>query len=102
MKTRYDAVIVGARCAGSPLATLLARAGMSVCLVDRASFPSDTPSTHGIQPTGVKVLRRLGILDDLLEMTPAVERGTARLEDVRFELDEISRRLGAPMLFVRR
>jgi flavin-dependent dehydrogenase len=33
---RFDVVVVGARCAGSPLATMLARRGFSVCLLDRA------------------------------------------------------------------
>lgn len=56
-------VIVGARCAGSPLATLLARRGLRVCLLDRARFPSETPSTHVIQPCGVAILDRLGVLD---------------------------------------
>jgi flavin-dependent dehydrogenase len=36
----YDALIVGARCAGSPLAMLLARQGARVLLLDRATFPS--------------------------------------------------------------
>jgi 2-polyprenyl-6-methoxyphenol hydroxylase-like FAD-dependent oxidoreductase len=62
---RFDVVIVGARCAGSPLATMLARRGLSVCLVDRAQFPSETPSTHIIQPCGVQVLEQLGVLDDV-------------------------------------
>ncbi|HEV3471814.1 MAG TPA: FAD-dependent monooxygenase, partial [Actinomycetota bacterium] len=42
----HDVVIVGARCAGAPLAMLLARGGHDVLLVDRATFPSDTMSTH--------------------------------------------------------
>ena len=42
----YDAIIVGARCAGSPTAILLARRGFKVLLLDRATFPSDTISTH--------------------------------------------------------
>src|SRR2546427_410066 len=46
---QFDVVVVGARCAGSPLAAQLARAGLSVCLLDRAAFPSDTPSTHIFQ-----------------------------------------------------
>ena len=46
MATDYDAIIVGARCAGSPTAMLLARKGHRVLLVDRAEFPSDTLSTH--------------------------------------------------------
>jgi len=44
----YDAIVVGARCAGSPTAMLLARKGYRVLLVDRAGFPSDTLSTHYI------------------------------------------------------
>lgn len=63
MPEHFDVIIVGARCAGSPLAVILARAGMKVCVVDRARFPSDTPSTHGVQPTGVKILDRLGMLE---------------------------------------
>ncbi len=64
--TTYDAVIVGARCAGSPTAMLLARSGYRVLLVDRATFPSDTISTHFLTPLGVDSLRRWGLLDRLL------------------------------------
>ena len=46
----FDAIVVGARCAGSPTAMLLARMGYGVLLVDRATFPSDTLSTHYITP----------------------------------------------------
>src|SRR5262249_46651424 len=62
----YDAVIVGARVAGSPTAMLLARKGHRVLVVDRASFPSDTLSTHYIHQPGVARLRRWGLLDRLL------------------------------------
>jgi len=41
----YDAIVVGARCAGSPTAMLLARKGYRVLVVDKATFPSDTMST---------------------------------------------------------
>ncbi|HET9252540.1 MAG TPA: NAD(P)/FAD-dependent oxidoreductase [Candidatus Eisenbacteria bacterium] len=59
----YDAIVVGARCAGSPTAMLLARKGYKVLLVDKATFPSDTISTHLIHPPGVAALRRWGLLD---------------------------------------
>jgi 2-polyprenyl-6-methoxyphenol hydroxylase-like FAD-dependent oxidoreductase len=59
----YDAIIVGARCAGSPLAMLLARKGYRVLLADKASFPSDIISTHYIHQPGVARLRRWGLLD---------------------------------------
>lgn len=62
----YDAIVVGARCAGSPTAMLLARKGYRVLLVDRASFPSDTMSTHHIHRAGVARARRWGLLDRLL------------------------------------
>ena len=61
----YDAIVVGARCAGSPTAVLLARRGMRVLLVDRASFPSDTVSTHYIPQAGVVYLRDWGLLPRL-------------------------------------
>jgi flavin-dependent dehydrogenase len=54
----YDAVIVGARCAGSPTAMLLARCGFKVLLVDKATFPSDTISTHIVWPHGAEILGR--------------------------------------------
>jgi 2-polyprenyl-6-methoxyphenol hydroxylase-like FAD-dependent oxidoreductase len=62
---RYDAIVVGARCAGSPTAMLLAQKGYKVLVVDRATFPSDTLSTHIVHPPGVAVLRRWGLLDRL-------------------------------------
>jgi len=65
MNTAYDAVIVGARCAGSPTAMLLARKGYRVLLVDRATFPSDTVSTHVIHPMGAAALARWGLRDRL-------------------------------------
>lgn len=80
---RFDVVIVGARCAGSPLAAMLARRGLSVCLLDRARFPSDTPSTHIIQPCGVDVLARLGVLDTILAA------GAAELDEVVLVTDDV-------------
>lgn len=62
----YDVIVVGARCAGSPTAMLLARQGYRVLLADRATFPSDTISTHVIHPTGIAALNRWGLLDQLL------------------------------------
>jgi flavin-dependent dehydrogenase len=63
MSQPYDAIVVGARCAGSPTAMLLARRGHRVLVVDRAAFPSDTISTHIIHPLGVASLERWGLLD---------------------------------------
>lgn len=61
----YDAVVVGARCAGSVVAGKLARAGWSVLLVDKARFPSDTVSTHAMFPNTLARFEELGILERL-------------------------------------
>ena len=61
----YDAIIVGARCAGSPTAMLLAREGYRILLVDKATFPSDTISTHILWPHGAALMDRWGLLDAL-------------------------------------
>ena len=61
----FDAIVVGARCAGSPTAMLLARKGYRVLLLDKASFPSDTVSTHVIWPHGAEIMDRWGLLDRL-------------------------------------
>ena len=68
----HDVIIVGARCAGSPLAMLLARHGVKVLLVDRASFPSDIPHGHFIHRHGPRRLRDWGLLDRIAARTPAV------------------------------
>lgn len=62
----YDAIIVGARCAGSTTAMLLARRGYRVLVVDRAEFPSDTVSTHVVQAPAIAALHRWGLLDDVV------------------------------------
>src|SRR5262245_38280851 len=63
---RYDVIVVGARCAGAPTAMLLARKGYRVLAIDRATFPSDTVSTHLIHPPGIDALRRWGLLDRVI------------------------------------
>ncbi len=65
MNKPYDVIVVGARCAGSPTAMLLARRGFRVLVVDRATFPSDTVSTHMLHPLGVAALKRWGLLERL-------------------------------------
>ena len=65
MGSGYDVIVIGARCGGSPTAMLLARKGYRVLLVDKATFPSDTISTHMIHPQGVAALKRWGLLERL-------------------------------------
>jgi flavin-dependent dehydrogenase len=65
MTSQFDVAVVGARCAGSPLATLLAREGLEVVVVERATFPRDTLSTHIFEADGLAFLDRLGLTDRL-------------------------------------
>jgi flavin-dependent dehydrogenase len=61
----FDAIIVGARVAGSAAAIFLARHGRRVLLVDKDSFPSDRLSTHIVLGGGAQVLAQVGMLETL-------------------------------------
>jgi flavin-dependent dehydrogenase len=65
---RADAIVVGARPAGSACATALASAGRRVVALDRARFPSDTLSTHLMFAGGVLELKRTGVLEQALAL----------------------------------
>jgi len=74
---KFDAVIVGARCAGAATAMLLARAGAHVLLVDRANYGSDTLSTHALMRGAVLQLHRWGVLPAIVAVgTPPVQSTT--------------------------
>jgi flavin-dependent dehydrogenase len=98
----YDAIIVGARCAGSPLAMLLARAGHRVLVVDRATFPSDTMSTHFVQVPGMLRLAQWGLEDKVWATNcPAVtsarfDLGGGEVMDFDIPLHPSMRGLAAP------
>src|ERR1700759_2115835 len=70
----YDVIIVGARVAGAATAMLLARRGLKGLVVDRATFPSDTLSTHQVQLPGVARLARWGLLDSAVAAGPPLPR----------------------------
>jgi 2-polyprenyl-6-methoxyphenol hydroxylase-like FAD-dependent oxidoreductase len=74
----HEVVVVGARCAGAATAMLLARQGHDVLVVDRASLPSDTLSTHALLRGGVVQLARWGLLDAV------VDSGAPRVRTVTF------------------
>jgi 2-polyprenyl-6-methoxyphenol hydroxylase-like FAD-dependent oxidoreductase len=76
---RYDVIVVGARVAGAATAMLLARRGLRVLVVDRASFPSDTISSHQLQVPGGALLQRWGLLGTL------AAAGTPPTRLVRFD-----------------
>jgi len=56
-----DVLIVGAGPAGSVAGIVLARAGVRVCLVDRAMFPRDKLCGDTVNPGTLARLRRLGV-----------------------------------------
>ncbi len=65
----YDVIVIGARVAGATVTALLGDAGYHVLLVDRASFPSSTLSTHFFRGAGLlTVLSRLKLLDRILAL----------------------------------
>jgi flavin-dependent dehydrogenase len=73
--TTYDAIVVGARCAGSATAMLLARQGLRVLVLDRVRYGSDTVSTHALMRGGVLQLQRWGLVDRVAAAgTPPVTR----------------------------
>ncbi|QCX81940.1 hypothetical protein C9F11_41800 [Streptomyces sp. YIM 121038] len=80
----YDVIVVGARCAGSPTAMLLARAGHRVLLLDRVRFPRDTLSSHYIHQPGTALLDRWGLL------AAVRDSGCPPLERVRYEAADVS------------
>jgi 2-polyprenyl-6-methoxyphenol hydroxylase-like FAD-dependent oxidoreductase len=81
----YDCVIVGARCAGSPLATLLARQGARVAVVEQAAFPRETLSTHLIHAQALAFLDRLGVMKQVRATgAPLVGRFDTRQEDLEY------------------
>jgi 2-polyprenyl-6-methoxyphenol hydroxylase-like FAD-dependent oxidoreductase len=95
----YDVLIVGARVAGSTLATLLGEAGQRVLLIDRATFPSPTLSTHFFRGgRALEVFDRLGVLDQVLALgSPKLVcdyRHKCSLPDPVVELAQESGRLG--------
>jgi flavin-dependent dehydrogenase len=77
----YDVIVVGGRCAGAPLARLLAREGVKVLLLDRATFPSEIPHGHFIHRQGPARLKRWGLLDRIASVCPAVSSQLVDLGD---------------------
>jgi flavin-dependent dehydrogenase len=77
LNTRYDVVIIGARCAGAATALLLAGSGAKVLVVDRQAYGSDTMSTHALMRGAVVHLKRWGLIPSVLAArTPAIRSAT--------------------------
>ena len=92
----FDAVIVGARCAGAATAMLMARAGLRVLVVDRTHPSRDTLSTHALMRAGVLQLSRWGLLQRVVAAgTPPVTATTFHYGD-RTETLQLTEPLYAP------
>jgi 2-polyprenyl-6-methoxyphenol hydroxylase-like FAD-dependent oxidoreductase len=82
---RFDAIIVGARCAGSPLAALLARSGLRIAVLDEVTFPRDTLSTHILQAPALAFLDQLGLTEQIRATgAPPMVHVNVRQENLEF------------------
>ncbi len=87
----YDAVVIGARCAGAATAMLLGRKGHMVLLVDRATFPSDIPHGHFVHRHGPRRLAHWGLLDRVAAAgCPPVTRWTLDQGDFPLTADNLA------------
>ena len=79
---KFDAIVVGARCAGAATALLIARAGGRVLIIDKGGYGTDTPSTHALMRGAVLQLRRWGVLPAIAAAgTPAIRSTTFSYPD---------------------
>ena len=71
----FDAVVIGGGPAGATAALLMARAGWSVAVVERAAFPRRKVCGEFLSATNLPVLRHLGVADAFLDLAgPEVRR----------------------------
>lgn len=64
---KYDVVIVGAGPAGATAAFYLAKQGIRVALLDKATFPREKTCGDGLTPRAIGVLEEMGLLTRLLQ-----------------------------------
>ena len=89
-RSRYDAIVVGARCAGAATAMLMARRGLKVLVIDRGRYGADTMSTHALMRGGVTQLHRWGLLPRIVASgTPAVRSTAFHYGDDVLEVERV-------------
>lgn len=69
-QAEYDAIIIGARVAGSITGSLLGDQGHSVLVLDRAHFPSDTLSTHFFRAPSFRSFAAIGVQEEVESVAP--------------------------------
>jgi flavin-dependent dehydrogenase len=83
-----DVAILGAGPAGSTLATLLTRRGVSVALVDRDTFPRDKLCGEFLSYDALPILERLGLMDQLAELgATTISRCRVISGEAKYEFD---------------
>jgi menaquinone-9 beta-reductase len=73
-----DVAVIGAGPAGSTAATLLARAGRSVVVVDRAVFPRDKCCGDGLTTLALRELEALGLQPSMVQNWKSVDAAWLR------------------------
>ncbi len=63
----YDTLIIGAGPSGSAAAIELAKAGKSVLLIDKKSFPREKVCGDGLVGDSIRVLKKLDVYDEVKE-----------------------------------
>jgi len=81
----FDVIVIGARIAGAVLAGSLAQMGHRVLVLDRAKFPSDTLSTHFFRDPTFRALERIGVLEQVKALAPALAVSHNVLEGHEFD-----------------
>lgn len=100
-RSSYDAIVVGARCAGAATAMLMARGGARVLLIDRAPEIGDTLSTHALMRPAVTLLDRWGVRPEIAARTPMIDRTDFVYGDETISVP-VKPRTGSPGLYAPR
>jgi len=80
MKTDCDLLVIGGGPAGSTIAALAARRGVSVVVLERATFPRNKVCGEFLSAEGCRVVERLGLLDELISRG-CIWTGSCRITD---------------------
>ena len=78
MTETYDLIIVGGGIAGGGLATVMARAGKSVLVLEKTTEYPDLVRGEWLAPWGVVEARRTGLLDEMVNAGGTTSHGMSR------------------------